>query len=113
MAKTKTKTRRIYVSRKRRGGGRGKFTIPLAVLAGFGPMVSDVVHGYQTGGITSASNDLLANVTGYDARAKKWDFALLAKGMGPVVAGILVHKLAGKLGVNRMLSSAGVPWVRI
>jgi len=93
---------------------RGGFTIPVAVLAGFGPMASDVIHGYQTGGIASASNDLLANVTGYDARAKKWDFQLLARGMGPVVLGILIHKLiGGKLGVNRALARAGVPILRI
>lgn len=102
------------MAKKRRGGGRrGGFTIPLAVVAGFGPMVADVVHGYQTGGLTSASNDLLANVTGYDARAGKWDFALLMKGMGPVLAGMLVHKLAGKLGVNGALARAGVPWLRV
>lgn len=97
----------------RRRGGRGGFTLPVAVLAGFGPMVADVVHGYKTGGISSAANDLLANVSGYDARSKSWSFELLAKGMGPVLAGVLVHKLAGKLGVNRALSRAGVPWVRI
>lgn len=101
-----------YVKTKRRHG-RGGFTVPVAVVAGFGPMLSDVIHGYQTGGIKSASNDLLANVTGYDARAGKWDFALLAKGMGPVLAGFVVHKMAGKLGLNRAIAKAGIPWVRI
>lgn len=110
MAKTRTITR--YVRAKRRGHKPG-FQIPLAVIAGFGPLVSDVLHGYQTGGIKSASNDLLANVTGYDARAGKWDFGLLLKGMGPVFAGLLVHKFAGKLGVNRAIARAGIPWFRI
>jgi hypothetical protein len=76
-------------------------------------MVSDTIHGYQSGGIASASNDLLANVTGYDARSKSWSFALLAKGMGPVLAGVMVHKLAGKLGINRALARSGVPFLRI
>jgi len=76
-------------------------------------MVSDVVHGFQTGGLASASNDLLANVSGYDARAKKWDFSLLLQGMGPVVAGLMVHKLAGKLGINSALARAGIPWLRV
>jgi len=97
----------------KRRHSRGGFTVPVAVLAGFGPLVADVVHGYQTGGLASASNDLLANVSGYDARSKTWDFGLLARGMGPVVAGILVHKFAGKLGINRALSKAGVPFLRI
>lgn len=101
MAKKKVKSR------------RGGFQVPLAVVAGFGPLVSDVVSGYRTGGLASASNDLLANLTGYNARDKKWEFGLLMKGMGPVVAGLLVHKLAGKLGVNRAISRAGIPWFRI
>lgn len=107
------RVRRVYRRFTRRPGRRGGFTIPLAVLAGFGPMTADVIHGYQTGGIKSAANDLLANVSGYDARSKSWSFSLLARGMGPVLAGFLVHKMAGKLGVNRALAKAGVPWVRI
>lgn len=100
--------------RTKRHHRKGGFTLPVAVLAGFGPMASDVIHGYQTGGIASATNDLLANLSGYNARAKTWDFALLAKGMGPVVAGLLVHKIiGGKLGVNGALARAGVPWLRL
>jgi len=109
----KTKVRRVYVKAAKRSRGRGGFTLPMAVLAGFGPMAADVIHGYQTGGIASASNDLLANVTGYDARSKTWSFELLARGLGPVVAGIMVHKLAGRLGINRALSKAGVPFLRV
>ncbi len=97
----------------KRSRSRGGFTLPLAVIAGFGPMTADVIHGYQTGGISSAANDLLANVSGYDARSKSWSFSLLAKGLGPVVLGVLVHKLAGRLGVNRAMSRAGIPWIRI
>jgi len=110
----RARARRVvrYVRSGRRGR-RGGFTLPLAVISGFGPMVADVIHGYQTGGIASASNDLLANVTGYDARAGKWDFSLLAKGLGPVFAGFLVHKFAGKLGINRAIAKSGIPFIRI
>lgn len=101
------------MAKAKRRRSKGGFTVPVAVLAGFGPMATDVIHGFQTGGITSAANDLLANVTGYDARSKTWSFALLAKGMGPVLAGVMVHKLAGKLGINRALGRAGVPFLRI
>ena len=101
---------RYYRSRRRTRHG---FTFSTAVVAGFVPMILDVVHGYQTGGIESAGNDLLANLTGYNAREKKWDFQLLLKGLGPAVAGVALHKLAGKLGINRALARAGVPWVRI
>lgn len=111
MAKTRTITR--YVRPRRRARSRGGFTVSTAIVAGFAPLVLDVVHGYQTGGLSSASNDLLANLTGYDARAKKWDFQLLLKGMGPVMAGYVLHKFAGKLGINRAIARAGIPWLRI
>ena len=102
------------MAKAKRRGGRGGFTVPLAVLAGFAPMTADVIHGYQTGGLKSAANDLLANVSGYDARAKTWSFSLLARGMGPVVLGLLVHKIVGnRLGVNRALARAGVPLLRL
>lgn len=114
MAKTRAIARRTrYVRVRSRGRSRAGFTLPLAVIAGFGPMTADVIHGFQTGGIAAATNDLLANVTGYDARGKTWSFGLLARGMGPVVAGVLVHKLAGRLGINRALGRAGIPFIRI
>jgi hypothetical protein len=94
------------VKRHRRKGG---FTIPLAVVAGFAPMIADVA----TLGITQTPHVVAYNLIGYNT----WDGTFKAdralKGWTPIVAGMLVHKLAGKLGVNRMLAGAGVPFVRI
>ena len=107
----KTITR--WRSRPKKRHSRPGFTFSTAVVAGFAPMVVDVIHGYQTGGFSSASNDLLANLTGYDARSKSWSFGTLMRGLGPVVLGVLVHKGANKLGVNRAIARAGIPFFRI
>lgn len=90
------------------------FTLPVAVIAGMAPIALHTMNGYKSGGISGALNDLSAYTTGYVPADNQWKAAHLIEGMGPVVAGILVHKyIGGKLGVNRMLANAGVPLVRI
>lgn len=89
-------------------------TIPLAVVAGFGPIISHTWNGYQQGGLSGALNDLSAYTTGYVPADNQWKASHMIEGLGPVLAGILVHKFIGnKMGVNRMLASAGVPLVRL
>lgn len=98
-------------ARRRHSAG---MTIPLAVVAGFGPIISHTWTGFQTGGVAGALNDLSAYTTGYVPADNQWKPAHMLEGLGPVIAGIMVHKIVGgKLGVNRMLSSAGIPLVRL
>jgi len=92
---------------------RPGFTLPVAVLAGFAPMGMDIWHGYQTGGLKSAGISALAMTTGYDSANQKWDLSLLLKGMGPVVLGLFAHKMANRLGINRMIARTGIPVLRI
>lgn len=99
--------------KKRRFSRRGGTTIPVAVIAGFAPLATLVVNGFRSGGVTYALQELSTYSTGYIPQENRWSFAHLARGMGPVLAGMLVHKVAGKLGVNRALGAAGVPWVRV
>lgn len=88
-------------------------TVPVAVLAGFTPLVAEVVGGYRAGGVTNAASRALIMTTGYNTQDRKWYPSMMASGVGPIVLGILVHKLAGKLGVNRALSRAGIPFLRV
>jgi hypothetical protein len=43
----------------------------------------------------------------------KWMPEYLMQGVGPIVVGVFVHKLASKLGINRGLARAGVPFLRV
>lgn len=89
-------------------------TVPVAVLAGFAPLAKDVVQGYQSGGFSGAAHYLVGGVTGIDTNTGKWNWPwALTHFWIPVAAGIAVHKVANKMGVNRVLSRAGVPFLRV
>lgn len=116
MAKARTKTRRVYVKAKRRG--RRKMTLPLGLI------IPSAMVGYQavkigmnSGGSTGA-NWFIGSMTGIrpDAKEKGWKTfhaARLTEGLLPIALGAVTHKIAGKLGINKALGSAGVPWLRI
>ena len=107
----KRKARTVYV---RRVGRKAKsMTLPLAVIAGFVPMGMNVWNSYKEGGLDKASQSLVAQTTGFSRYDGKWHFDYLMAGMGPVLSGILVHKLANKLGINRAIARAGVPILRL
>lgn len=88
-------------------------TLPLAVLAGFAPLTLQTLSMYQSSGFDGATQSLVAGTTGYSRWEGKWRAQYLMAGMGPIVLGILAHKVASRLGVNRALANAGVPVIRI
>lgn len=89
---------------------RGRARIPLAVIGGFVPLGLNVLNGFKTSGINGAGFELVRGTTGYNTQAGAWEWQALVRGMGPVLAGILVHKVANRLGVNGMLARAGLPF---
>ncbi len=104
---------RRAIARRRVGHKAKSMTIPLAVIAGFVPMGMNVWTSYKEGGLDKASQSLVAQTTGYSRYDGKFHLDYLVAGMGPVLGGILVHKLANKLGVNRAIGRAGVPFLRL
>ena len=92
---------------------RPKFTISAAVVAGFMPLVSRAITGFQGNGWYGAGDGVLSGLTGYSTFDKKWHGDVMAANLGPIVAGVVIHKLAGKLGVNGALARAGIPFLRI
>jgi hypothetical protein len=104
--KTKTKHHR-----------KAKTGISLAIIAGLAPTAAFALEGFKLsggeGGITEAAHRLTMRMTGYEWKGNNWQFGELAKGWLPLIAGALAHKLAGKYGINRMISNAGIPFIRI
>lgn len=88
-------------------------TVPVAVLAGFAPLASEVIGGYQAGGLTNAASRALIMTTGYNTQDGRWYPSMMVRGVGPIVLGVAVHKLSGRFGINRALANAGVPFLRI
>ncbi len=107
-----SRTRTVYVQRARSRRRSSGMTVPIAVLAGFMPLVNQAIIGYQEGGITRVSDRVVASLTGYDPATQKWNAAHMVHGALPITIGIVAHKIAGRLGVNRALSQAGVPFLR-
>lgn len=98
-----------------------KFTIALPLWIGVGASISgkDSPLGYaMQGDFNSVLVSLGKRFTGYDANiggfgSMKNFLYNISKGVGPIFAGIVVHKIAKLLGVNRYLASAKVPLVRL
>lgn len=107
----KKSRRRVYMSR--RGSHRSGFTLPLAVVLGFVPLVARGFSLYGTGGLGGISG-LSKSLVPYDIATNKFDASELRYGLWPILTGLVIHKVVGSmLGVNRALASARVPFIRI
>lgn len=89
---------------------RPGFTLPLAIVGGFMPMAVGAYNRRSTPG--EIPKYLLASLTGYYPGVG-WNAANMKDGALPLLAGMLAHKLAGRLGINRLLARARVPVIRI
>lgn len=98
---------------------RAKMTIPLAVAAGFLPLGLHVGEPIMQnpGDMASwkeAGYRLGMDLTGYDARTKTWGHIdWMARTLGPILLGVLAHKVANRMGINRQLSRMRIPLLRI
>jgi len=88
-------------------------TIPLAAVAGFVPLASFAYDGWKVGGFDNAGRRIAQRLTGIDSTTHEFIWQELMSGWGPILVGIFAHKAANKLGINRMLASAGIPLLRL
>lgn len=117
-AKTSTKRRSVRRMARRKKHRSRKMTIPMAPLIGLGvgmtsgPLGSAVDHALA-GNFSDAMATLAHNYLGLHSNT--FDARRLQNGLVPLVIGGLVHKFVGgsPLNINRMLASAGVPFIRI
>ena len=103
--------------RKRARAGRRshQLTIPIAVVAGFGPIIADSVQTMKdpNQGVGQLPHVFAWHLAGYNTWDKSWSFDRMAKGWAPIVAGLVAHKLANRFGINAMLARNKVPLIRI
>lgn len=101
------KARRVYRSRASKG-------IPVAVLAGFAPVVGEALSAYQAGmGLTGITWALSSNLTGYSLKDHKFYMNDLIRGWTPIILGFVLHRVADKMGINRALANSGIPLLRV
>ncbi len=98
------------MARHKRHSRSRSFTVPVAVVGGFIPLVNGMwvrrASLAEVGRFTSAA------LTGYFPGAG-FQPSYMKDGALPIVAGIIAHKVANMLGINRMLARARVPILRI
>ena len=91
----------------------GGLTIPLTVVAGLAPGVSKLYGYYKDYNIRTVLDQASIMYLGYDPNAGKFNIKWAMQGLGPILIGGFAHKLANKIGINRMLASAGIPVFRV
>lgn len=99
--------------KKKRSNGKRGLTIPVAVVAGFAVPVSKAYTRFKNEGVQGGVNAMVNYFTGFQPNDGGWNANHLQYGLLPVVVGLAVHKVASALGVNRVLSGAGIPILRI
>ena len=90
---------------------KAAMTIPVAMVAGFMPFGMGI-WGYRSSPTDMASFASQA-LTGYNPAGGNFTTTYLKQGLFPIAAGTLVHIMASKLGINRLLGRARIPFVRI
>jgi len=100
--------RRRYFTKKVRR--KKSMTVPLAVVGGFVPTALGVWN--RRSSATAIGQYLQAGWTGVDSTGH-FNLANLRAGAIPAIAGMIVHMLASKMGINRMIAAARIPLIRI
>jgi len=108
MARSKIKTRRVYIKAKRRYR-KPKMTIPVAVIAGFAPLAVNGATWVRDMGWVDGLGTAASTLTGYNLSTGTWNAANLRFGTLPIIIGIVLHKIANKAGINRQLARTGLP----
>ena len=88
-------------------------TIPIAVVGGAVAGVVETIPYLMDGRFDMAGELLVRNYTGWSIKENKWYYPYAQRGLMPLLIGMIIHVLASKLGVNRMLGRARVPFLRI
>lgn len=119
MARARTRTIVRYRARPRSRHHAKQFTIPVAVVGGFMPLLDWMAGSFSAGQKSSEgvvrhmARDLCMVTTGYDTWNNKWSFGPMWHGTFPVLLGLGVHKLATKFGLNQALGRAKIPFLRV
>lgn len=101
------------VKKKRTHRRRRSFTVPVAIIGGLAPGVINTVQGYNIYGPNGGTTNMGRIWTGYDRSSNRWVPSSMWGGTYPAVLGLVIHNLASRLGLNRMLGQARVPFIRI
>lgn len=104
------RVRRYYGKARRRAS---KMTIPISMVAGLSGGMAGPIDLALKGQYYNAFRDVCINYTGFNPQVGGFTLANAKKGLYPLALGIVVHKLAGRAGVNRAMAAMKIPLIRI
>jgi len=112
--------RRNRMARKKKSRRKRSFTIPVALTVGavYGMVVppkeggDSVLDLFMKGKFSTGIRMIGKHYLGIGPD-RQFNVKHLGQGLVPLLIGIVVHKVASKLGINRKLGAAGVPVIRI
>lgn len=109
--KTVARRRRYFPRRFRR---KAKMTIPIAPVMGLIATATNngVIQNAQAGNWNLVMDALKWNFTGI-APDGSFNGAALIQNITPLAIGMGIHIAASKLGVNRVMAQAKIPYIRI
>ena len=114
MAETKTIVRYRSPKKVARRHSKRKFTLPLAIVAGMTPYIFHEYDLYHNkGGLGTMLQYASKPFVPIDPFTGKFDTCDLKWGLIPLSVGVGVHVVANKLGINRAIARAGIPFIRI
>lgn len=93
---------------RKKGRRSSKMTIPLSIAVPVGMVAYGVYNNLV---VEKNPGKTCQALTGFNASTGDFYMPSIVATWGPVVAGGIIHKAAGYLGVNRMLSK--VPLLRV
>jgi len=94
---------------RKKGRRSSKMSIPVSIAL---PLAAMAWRGYKqisTGDLGGLSRDF----TGFDVTNNTMNLSNLVPTYGPLLAGAMVHKVAGMTGVNRAIGRAKIPLIRV
>jgi hypothetical protein len=100
--------------RRRKGKGRaGKKAIPLLLLAPVMPGIM-TAYGARGSGPVAAVRAGIGKTTGIDIMGEVgFQQSAALQTLGLVIAGMIGHKVANKVGINRQLKKISFGWVQL
>lgn len=103
------------LARRKRSRRKRSFTLPLAPIAGLAAGMAEPLQAAMQGDYQHALAVVSYNYTGYNPEDRTFNAMRMQRGLLPIIIGCLVHKFVGgaPLNLNRILASAGVPFIRI
>lgn len=104
MAKTKAQTKKVA---RRRSGGNGfgmGGKLSVAVIAGMIPGITWGLEPAASGNWAHAMERTVAAYTGYYIPERRFRLDFMARGLFPLLFGMMAHSMANKMGINRFIS---------